>query len=142
MAPKAEQQHAETAAPAVPDLADDIAHMLRYGRMWGVKRVRRVVFIDEDGERSSISLPLAVVPVTPDDDDSDPPLSDVEQGIVDVLRRHPGRRMQANEIAPLLDEDEDPYGGTFKRAINRLKLIELIEGGKAEGGYRMKTKQK
>ncbi len=128
-----------------PDVADDLADMLRRGRTVGGEAVTRVVFRLADGRRVSAELPAPRAELDHEsrgDDEKDAPLSSIEQGIVDVLRRNTGRRMQANEIAPLIDEDEDPYGGTFKRAISRLKLLEMIEGGKREGGYRLKSSQK
>lgn len=128
------------AAPAVPDIADDLADLLRTGRMCGPTAVVRVAYTLADGRLVAVDLPAPRVTAGEDrEDDGDPPLSALEQGIVDVLRRHPGRRMSAAEIAPLVDEDEDPYAGTFKRAVSRLKLLGVIEGGKSEGGYRLKT---
>jgi len=129
------------APPAVPDIADDLADMLRSGRVCGPTAVARVEYLLADGRRVAVDLPAPAGGIE-NDDDSDPPLSQLEQGIVDVLRRHPGRRLSAAEIAPLVDEDEDPYAGTFKRAISRLKLLGAIEGGKADGGYRLKLPEK
>jgi hypothetical protein len=102
-----------------------------------------VEYVLVDGRRTGLDLPApANWLANGDEDDSDPPLSELEQGIVDTLRRCHPRRMQANEIAPLIDDDEDPYGGSFKRAVSRLKLLELIEGGQRDGGYRLKSKEK
>lgn len=114
---------------SVPDLADDIADMLRHGRRWGPKRIRRMIFIDEDGERSSIALPM------PDaGEGGEPKLKELERDILRVLRQS-GRRMKAVDIAGLIDPDQDPYDGSFGRAIKRLKGMGLIDGGKPEGGY-------
>lgn len=128
------------APPVVLDIADDLGDMLRAGRVCGGVAVSRVEYLLADGRRVAVDLPAPRN--DGEEDDSSPPLSDVEQGILAVLARHPGQRLTASQIAPHLDEDEDPYGGTFKRAVSRLKLLDLIEGGKSDGGYRLKTKQK
>ncbi len=126
------------APPAVPDIADDLADMLRRGRVLGVKRLKRLVMIDEDGEKTSIALPLVGAAPAPSGDDL-PDLKDLERDILRVLRES-GRRMKALDIASMIDPDQDPYDGSFSRAIKRLKGFALIEGGKQEGGYALKTK--
>ncbi len=66
------------------------------------------------------------------------PLDPMEQRIVDVLRFAGGPMRQA-EIAAEIDEADDPYGGNFKRAIDRLKADEVIVGGRSDGGFRLKS---
>lgn len=119
---------------AVPDLADDLADMLRRGRMAGVKRVTRLTWVDEDGNESSIALPVPKVRAM----DDMPDLKDLERDILRVLRDS-GRRMLALDIAGMIDPDEDPYSGSFSRALKRLKELQLIDGSKAEGGYCLKS---
>lgn len=126
-------------SPQEPPITPD--ELVRRGMVVGGRQVRRYSQDFVTGEATFAYDPTGWVQHE-DEDDTEPPLSNVEQGIVDVLRRNAGRRMQANEIAPLVGEDEDPYGGTFKRAVSRLKLLDLIEGGKKEGGYSLKSKQK
>lgn len=128
------------AAPAVPDIADDLVDMLRRGRVLGVKRLKRLVMIDEDGEKTSIALPLLPTAESALQGRDDlPDLKDLERDILRVLRES-GRRMKALDIASMIDPDQDPYDGSFSRAIKRLKGFGLIEGGKQEGGYALKTK--
>jgi hypothetical protein len=115
----------------VPDLADDLADMLRRGRLVGSKRVTRLSWIDEDGQESSIALPVPKVLATSDDL---PDLKELERDILRVLRGS-GRRMLALDIASVIDPDQDPYDGSFSRAIKRLRQLGLIDGSKAEGGY-------
>jgi hypothetical protein len=119
---------------AVPDLADDLADMLRRGRMAGVKRVTRLTWVDEDGNESSIALPVPKVRAT----DDMPDLKDLERDILRVLRAS-GRRMLAMDIAGVIDPDQDPYDGSFSRALKRLKELQLIDGSKADGGYALKS---
>lgn len=124
----------------IPDVADDLADMLRRGRVLGVKRLKRLVMIDEDGEKTSIALPLLpTAESTSQGRDDLPELKDLERDILRVLRES-GRRMKALDIASMIDPDQDPYDGSFSRAIKRLKGFALIEGGKQEGGYALKTK--
>lgn len=118
----------------VPDIADDLADMLRRGRMIGVKRLARIEFIDEDGERSSLALPVQR--------DTMPSvvLTELQEKIVGAFRQAGRKRMRMVDVAAAIDEDEDPYGGNFKRDFDQLKEMEVIEGSRAEGGYRLKSK--
>ena len=140
MAARAEQtaDPAPPSSPPVPDIADDLADMLRAGRVCGPAAVLRVEYTLTDGRRVAVDLP-APRAAEGREDDGLPDLKELERDILRVLRQS-GRRMLALDIAGVIDPDQDPYDGSFSRAIKRLKELELIDGGKTEGGYALKTK--
>lgn len=113
------------------------ADVLRLVMRDGDKRLRRFA-VDIDSGRVSLHFE----PADGEDDlptTAQPALKEIERDILRVLRES-GRRMKAIDIARVIDPDEDAYDGTFTRAIRRLKRLGMIEGGRSEGGYRLKAK--
>lgn len=82
MAPKAEQ-HAETAAPSVPDITDDLADMLRRGRVAGPTAVASVEFRLADGRRIGMDLP-APRDATEDEGGADP-VTDMQAAVIQAV---------------------------------------------------------
>lgn len=118
----ATKTEADTAAgqpphcPAVPDLADDIAHMLRHGRMWGPKRIKRMIFIDEDGERTSIVLPL-LLRVEPDDEPGEQ-LTDMEAAVLEVI--------DGVSVGTVISTDEIARRSGFSNTDEMRKFLQLL----------------
>jgi hypothetical protein len=128
-------RHSETAAPPVPDVADDLADMLRSGRVCGPTAVVRVEYVLADGRRVGADLPAPAV--TADDPDSEDvtaggPLSDLAREILDALGQTPDDWNFGEEVCRRIGGGTT-IGRSFYRAVAELKAAGRIESNPRKG---------
>ncbi len=81
----------------VPDIADEIADMLRRGRWSGVSAVRRVSLTLSDGRKVVFDLPN---PKGLEPEPEPEPLTDMESAVIEVINRLAnGTQITTEEIA-------------------------------------------
>lgn len=137
MAPKAEQHTVGTAVPPVPDIADDLADMLRRGRVAGPTAAVSVEWRLADGRRVYMDLP-APSAGTGEAADADPD-EDPEQKVLRLLEAlRPGEWMSGRAVAGELDLTYG--GGRFKDVMRPL----IADDGPVEShkvhGYRLRRR--
>jgi hypothetical protein len=125
-----------------PDVADDLADMLRRGRTVGGQVVSRVVFRLADGRRVSADLPA---PRADSQDDraestqaSRPKLSQTARDILEVLEDREGEWVPLSEVAAAMPGQPDHTSGTFTRATTELRKAGLVDSSK-QHGYRLRN---
>lgn len=130
----------------VPDIADDLADMLRRGRVVGGQVVARVVFRLADGRRVAADLPAPRVdPQTDCDGDREASrarlkLSQTARDILEVLEDREGDWVFLADIAASMPGHPDHTSGTFVRATAELREADLVESSRKKG-YRLKPKE-
>lgn len=124
------------AAPAVPDIADDLADLLRTGRMCGPTAVVRVAYTLADGRLVAVDLPAPRVTAGEDrEDDGDRPETHADRVLQFLRGLRPGEWAKGRTIAAEIDLEYD--GGQFKKLLAGLVGDDLLESSKANG-YRLK----
>ena len=116
---------------SVPDLADDLADMLRRGRMVGPKRVARIMWIDEDGHESGVTLPVPRQPHRPAG------LSQTALDILEVLEDRNGEWVYGADLVAALPGHPDHKSSSFTGPVRELRTAGLIETSQ-KNGYRLK----
>jgi len=95
--------------------------------MAGVKRIARIMWIDEDGQESSIALPVPKVRDRDDDDLPDaPPLSEYAREILDALGETPDEWVLGDEVCRRIG-GHATTDRTFYRATAELKTAGMVD---------------
>lgn len=124
----------------IPDVADDLADMLRRGRTVGGEAVTRVMFRLADGRRVSAELPAPAGPSGQGETErEDEANTDPETKVLRLLEAlRPGEWMSGRAVAGELGLTYG--GGRFKAVMKPL----LADGGTVEShkvhGYRLRRR--
>jgi len=122
---------------AVPDVADDLADMLRRGRVCGTTGVARVEYVLVDGRRVGVDLPAPVKAGQPEAVNG---LSEVARDIYEVLEDRGGDWVFGADIAADLPGHPDHKSTAFTGPIRELREAGLIDTSQKHG-YRLKRKE-
>lgn len=118
----------------IPDLADDLADMLRRGRTIGGEAVARVIYVTVGGVETSVGLP---VPRPASDPPGGTPESDspADRVLAFLSGMRAGEWAKGRTIAAEIDLEYD--GGQFKKLLAEMVQDDLLESSRANG-YRLK----
>lgn len=131
---RAGDAHSRGPAGAVPDIANDLADMLRRGRVGGGVGVSSVEFRMTDGRRVYLELPAPVLLSTRDDATASgsAPLSDLAREILDALGQTPDEWAFGEEVCRRIG-GEATTNRSYYRAVDELKEAGLVESNNRRG---------
>ena len=129
----------EGRADPVPDIADDLADMLRRGRVAGPTAAVSVEWRLADGRKVYMDLPAPVKPAVEMIDESRAGLSETARDILEVLEDRNGEWVHGADVAMDLPGQPEHKSTAFTAPIAELKRADLIETSQRHG-YRVKRK--